>query len=197
MAIKKDKAENAKQVKDAHGEKEKDAGGSKGGGLVGKLLLAAFVSAVIITETFVFFFLVPSGEEVAALAEHRLITIAQEIDAKEKEHEAEEDHIIEFDLGTFSISFIPPGADMNYRVEFRLYGELHAKDVEHLQAIFDERQGRFRNRMLLEIRNASLQELEENQLGLIRRRLLATSTELFGEAILLSVGFHDYQVIED
>jgi hypothetical protein len=51
--------------------------------------------------------------------------------------------------------------------------------------------------MLLEIRNASLPELEENQLGLIRRRLLATSTELFGEAILLSVGFHDYQVIED
>jgi len=42
-----------------------------------------------------------------------------------------------------------------------------------------------------------MQELEENQLGLIQRRVLATSTELLGEAILLSVGFADYQVLED
>jgi hypothetical protein len=51
--------------------------------------------------------------------------------------------------------------------------------------------------MILEIRNASLQELSENQLGLIQRRILATSTEVLGEPILLSIGFNDYQVIED
>ncbi len=50
---------------------------------------------------------------------------------------------------------------------------------------------------MLEIRNSSINELQENQLGLLQRRILATSTEVFEEAILLSVGFHDYQVIED
>jgi hypothetical protein len=43
----------------------------------------------------------------------------------------------------------------------------------------------------------SLQELEENQLGLIRRRLLATSTEVLGEPLLLSVNFQKYQLLED
>lgn len=164
---------------------------------MGKLLVGAFVSAIVITETFVFFFLVPSGEEVAALAEARLIAAAQEIDSSKEESAEEDDRIIEFDLGTYSVSFTPPDADHNYRVEFRLFGTLHAADEEHLKEIFEERQGRFRHRMLLEIRNTTIKELDENQLGLIQRRVLATSTELLGEAILLSVGFQDYQVLED
>jgi hypothetical protein len=191
-------AKDAKAVKDAHGGASHAPAAPSGGGLKSKLLVGAFVSAIVIAETVVFFFMVPSGEEVAALAESRLIAVAQEIDAKKKEENThEEDSIVEFDLGTYSVSFVPKGADHNYRVEFRLFGTLHGKDEEHLQALFLERQGRFRHRMLLEIRNASLQELEENQLGLIQRRVLATSTELLGEAILLSVGFADYQVLED
>jgi hypothetical protein len=168
------------------------------GGLKGKLLIGAFVSMIVIAETFVFFFMVPSGEEIAALAETRLIAIAQEIDSKKLQaHSAGEDHITEYDLGTYGVSFKPSGADHNFKVEFRLFGELHSKDLERLEEVFKERELRFRQRMLLEIRNASMQELEENQLGLIRRRVLATSTELLGEAILLSIGFADYQVLED
>lgn len=170
-----------------------------GGGLKSKLLIGVFVSGVVIAETVVFFLMVPSGEEVAALAESRLVAVAQEIDArKEKEHGKEErDSIAEFDLGTYSVFFVPPGADHNYRVEFKLFGTLKSADEPRLHALFLEREKRFRHRMLLEIRNASLQELQENQLGLIQRRVLATSTELLGEAVLLSVGFSDYQVLED
>jgi hypothetical protein len=167
------------------------------GNLVGKLVIAGFVSAVIITETFVFFFLVPSGEEVAALAESRLIAAAREIDGGHEPSSSETEKVIEFDLGTYSVSFIPPGADHNYRVEFRLFATVNAKDKEHLQALFDERNSRFRHRLILEIRNTGLSELSENQLGLIQRRILATSTEVLGEPILLSVGFNDYQVMED
>ena len=66
-----------------------------------------------------------------------------------------------------------------------------------MKKLFEERQKRFRHRLLLDIRNATLDELNENQLGLIQRRILATSTELLGESILLSVGFQDYQVLEE
>lgn len=199
-----------------------------------RIIIAASVCGVIIVETLVFFFLVPSGEEVAALAEHRLIEKAgasshgaisgksgaasghdgahgasshgtdnhgssshgagSHGDGTEKK---DENRTIEQDLGTFNISFIPAGSDLPYRVEFKLYGELIAKDLPHLEELLSEKVGRFRNRLILEIRNASLQELQENQLGLIRRRILATSTELLGEPILINVGFHDYQVIED
>lgn len=182
---------------DAKGGAGHAAPEKKGGGLAGKLLMGAFVSAVIVVETGVFFFMVPSGEDVAALAESRLIEAA-EAKGLTKHDEKEEDHrIVEFDLGAYPVAFVPAGSDRPHRVEFRLFGTLHAKDEARLKELFAERQGRFRHRLMLEIRGASLDELNENQLGLIQRRILATSTELLGEAILLSVGFQDYQVTEE
>ncbi len=187
----------AKNAKDAHAPV---VAAPTGGGLKGKLLIGVFVSGVIVAETVIFFLMVPSGEEVAALAESRLIAVAQEIDAKKSQEHGhnDSDTIVEFPFGDpFSVSFVPQGSDHSYRVEFKLFGTLRKIDEEHLQALYSERALRFRHRMNLEIRNASLQELQENQLGLIQRRVLATSTELLGEAVLLSVGFADYQVLED
>lgn len=187
-------------VKDVKDKGAATAAPAAASGMKSKLLVGAFVSFVVIAETVVFFFMVPSGEEVAALAESRLIAVAQEIDAKKQQDHTHEDEeaIVEFTFDPpFSIPFKPVGSDQMYRVEFILYGTLHAKNLERLQALYTERLNRFQERMNLEIRNASLQELEENQLGLIRRRVLATSTEQLGEAILLSVGFSKYQVMED
>jgi hypothetical protein len=178
-----------KKADEGTGTEKKKAGG--------KLLIGAFVSAVIIVETCVFFFLVPSGEEVAALAESRLIEAAEAKGlTKHADHE-EEHKIIEFELGHFGVAFVPNGSDRNHRVEFRLFGTLHAKDGDRMKALFEELQKRLRHGLLLVILNATLDELNENQLGLIQRRILATSTELFGESILLSVGFQDYQVLEE
>lgn len=195
MAEAKKKPAPANEPKE--GAKKAHDADRKSSGIASKVIVLGFVSLVIIAETMVFFFMVPSGEEVAALAEARLIAAVREIDATQ-EHETEEaEKIVEFDLGTYSVSFVPPGADHNYRVEFRLFATVNEKDKEHLQALMDEKQFRFRHRLILEIRNTSLQDLSENQLGLIQRRILATSTEVLGEPILLSVGFNDYQVIED
>jgi hypothetical protein len=194
MADAKKKANNQSDSKEGAKKPDGEKSSSK---LAGKLIIAAFVSIVIIAETLVFFFMVPSGEEVAALAEARLISAAREVDASQDEKAEEAEKVVEYDLGTYSVSFVPPGADHNYRVEFRLFATVNAKDKDRLQTLMDEKQFRYRHRMILEIRNASLQELSENQLGLIQRRILATSTEVLGEPILLSIGFNDYQVIED
>jgi hypothetical protein len=194
MADAKKKANNQSDSKEGSKKPDGEKSSSK---LAGKLMIAAFVSIVIIAETLVFFFMVPSGEEVAALAEARLISAAREVDASQDEKAEEAEKVVEYDLGTYSVSFVPPGADHNYRVEFRLFATVNAEDKDRLQTLMDERQFRYRHRMILEIRNASLQELSENQLGLIQRRILATSTEVLGEPILLSIGFNDYQVIED
>jgi hypothetical protein len=193
-----DAKKNASNTKDAKDGAKKPASGEKAPSKTfGKILVIGFVSFVIIAETLVFFFMVPSGEEVAALAEARLISAAREVDTTNEEKTDDAEKVIEYDLGVYSVSFVPPGADHSYRVEFRLFATVNAKDKERLQALMDEKQFRYRHRMILEIRNASLQELTENQLGLIQRRILATTTEVLGEPILLSVGFNDYQVIED
>ncbi len=164
-----------------------------------KVLISGFVGLVIVAETLIFFVMVPNGDEVAALAESRLIKkleATMEADGEDLAKE-DEDKIIEFSLGEYGVSFVPPGSDRPHRVEFRLFGTVKIKDQKHLEELYNERQGRFRHRMILEVRNATMDELTENQLGLIQRRILATSNELLEEPILLGVGFHDYQVTEE
>ncbi len=194
MSAKKDekKPEDAAHAAPAGGEAA-PAKNSK----MGLILVGGFITAVIAIETIVFFLMVPSGEEVAALAETRLIHQAEVQHLLNSHEDDNGERVVEFELGAFPVSFVPPGSDRQYRVEFRLFGTLQSKDVEKLKKLFTEREGRFRHRLMLEIRNSSIDELQENQLGLLQRRILATSTEVFEEAILLSVGFHDYQVMED
>lgn len=163
-----------------------------------KLAISGFVGAVIVVETLLFFMFVPSADDVAALAEASLIKKVQaDMEEAGEKTVVDENKAVEFNLGDHSANFTPPGADRSYRVEFRLFGTVKAKDVPRLEALYAERAGRFRHRMMLEIRNATMDELNENQLGLIQRRILATSNEILEEPLLLGVGFQDYQVIEE
>jgi hypothetical protein len=181
---------------DAQSHGDADAAPAKSSKM-GLILVAGFIALVVVVETVVFFMMVPSGEEVAALAETRLIHKAEFDHLVNNHQEDNAERVVEFDLGSYAVSFIPNGSDQQQRVEFNLFGTLQAKELDKMKKLFGEREGRFRHRLLLEVRNSTMSELQENQLGLIQRRILATSTELLGEAILLSVGFRDYQVIED
>lgn len=168
------------------------------GSILPKIAVSGFIAMVIMVETVLFFLFVPSADDVAALAEANLIRKVQANMEDDGEETVEDQNkAVEYNLGEYSANFTPPGADRNYRVEFRLFGTVKAKDLAHVQSLYEEREGRFRHRMMLEIRNATMDELNENQLGLIQRRILATSNEILEEPLLLGVGFQDYQVTEE
>ena len=165
-----------------------------------KLFVSGLVASVIVAETFIFFYMVPSADDVAALAEARLVArVEKKMDNAGEEKLNDPNAIKEFALGTYAIVFTPPGSDRNYRVEFRLFGTVKEKEEKELERLYAERQGRFHHRMMLEVRNATMDELTENQLGLIQRRILATSNDILraDAPILLGVGFNDYQLIEE
>ncbi len=163
-----------------------------------KLMIGGFISTVVILETLIFFFMVPSAEDVAALAESRLV---ERLEARLKSNNEEvlddSKSIVEVKLGEFGLSFTPTGSDQIYRVEFDVRGTVRKGDQNKLERLLLEREGRFRHRLMLDMRNATLDELKENQLGLIQRRILATSNEVFEMPILLGIVFHSYQLFED
>lgn len=163
-----------------------------------KILISGFIGIVVVAETLIFFVMVPSADDVAALAEARLLST---LEAK-MENEGEEvidssEKIVEFQLGDYGAVFTPPGSDRDYSVEFSLFGTVKEKDLKRLEELFAERNGRFRDRMLNEIRVATLDELSESKLGLLRRRIYATSNEILEEPILLSIGLQNFQKREE
>ncbi len=169
----------------------------KPAGKSGKMLLIAFVGIVVLVETAMFFFLVPSAEDVSALAEARLIKSIQEGEEQADQQMVDENVPQEFQMGMFGETFSPTDSDRSFRVEVRLFGLVQKKNQEKLQKEFDEKQGRLRHAIRMKIRNSELSELQDNQLGLLERRILTTCNHLLDEDLLLGIGFNDYQLIEE
>ena len=162
----------------------------------GRMLIGAFVGAVVLMETAMFFFLVPSAEEVSALAEAQLIRSVQEGNVAAEERASRENSYKEFKLGRFGETFSPIDTERSYRVEIDLYGLVSKKDFDKMEAEFAEKEGRLRHEIRKKIRNSELKELNENNLGLLERRILTTCNHLLEEDLLLAIGFTSYQLIE-
>jgi hypothetical protein len=138
---------------------------------------------------------VPSADDVAALAEQRLVErLESKMKADNEEVIDDSQSIEEFPLGDFSIPVKPSGTEDKYNLDFTLFGTVKKKDISTLEKLFKAREGRFRNRLQLEIRNASIDELTEAQLGLIQRRILATTNEILEDPLIVGVGFKQYQL---
>lgn len=162
----------------------------------GRILVIAFVGAVVLMETAMFFFLVPSAEQVSALAEAQLIRSVQEGEVAAEEQASSENSVKEFKLGLFGETFSPIDTERSYRVEIDLYGLVRKKNIEKMDAEFAEKEGRLRHEIRRKIRNSELKELNENNLGLLERRILTTCNHLLEEDLLLGIGFKSYQLIE-
>ncbi|QDS95855.1 hypothetical protein FF011L_46560 [Roseimaritima multifibrata] len=176
-------------------ENEEVAAPKKSG--LGKGLMIGFISVVVLVETALFFFLVPSAEEVSALAEARLIQSVQEGQQKVEELTDEENSVEEVLIGQFGETFSPLDTQDHYRVELNLFGLVRKKDLEKMNAEKTSKEGRIRHAVRMKIRMSDLSELDENQLGLLQRRILTTCNHLLEDDLLLSVGFRDYQLYKE
>ena len=96
----------------------------------------------------------------------------------------------------FGETFSPIDTERSYRVEIDLYGLVSKKNQEKMEAEFAEKEGRLRHEIRKKIRNSELKELNENNLGLLERRILTTCNHLLEEDLLLAIGFNSYQLIE-
>ena len=175
-------------------EEETEVAEKSGGS--GRGLVIAFVAVVVLMETAMFFFFVPSAEEVSALAEAKLIKSVQDGEEAAAEMESDENEVVEVQLGKFGETFSPIDTEANYAVELKLFGLVRKKNKENLEKEFAEKQGRLRHAIRLKIRNSELSELQDNQLGLLERRILTKCNHLLDEDWLLGVGFNDYQLRE-
>lgn len=162
----------------------------------GKSLIIAFVAVVVLLETAMFFFLVPSAEEVSALAEAKLIKSVQEVDEEAEEQALDENEVVEKELGMYGEIFSPHDTERTYRVELNLYGLIRKKNMDLMESEWADKEGRLRNAIRTRIRNSSLEELNENNLGLLERRILTQCNHLLEEDLLLAVGFKSYQLME-
>jgi flagellar basal body-associated protein FliL len=181
--------ENIEENEENGQPRETSSGGGKG-------LLIAFVGLVVLLETGMFFFMVPSAEQVSALAEQKLIQSIQDGETEAEEQASDENKVEEFNLGRYGETFSPIDTEKTYLVEINLYGLVRSKNKEAMTNEFGEKEGRLSHAIRMTVRNSALEELSENNLGLLERRILTKCNHLLEDDLLLGVGFKGYQVTE-
>ena len=69
-------------------------------------------------------------------------------------------------------------------------------DAGKLEGLLKKNKHRFRDQIIIIVRNAQLADLTDPGLGLIKRQILAKTNALLGEPLLKGVVFSDFVVVE-
>ncbi len=171
----------------------------RGGGFMGKLVIALFMASVIVGECVFAYVMFPDPKELARIAQE--ITLKQMEKGKSKHEDGAEEEdtdakIKEVELGTFDITAFQAAANSHIRISFKLFGTLKESDESAFEALKTENENRLRDKIIYEIRNAAIEDLTDPALGLIKRRILDKSNALFGKTILKAVVFSNFACVE-
>jgi len=194
---------------------ETEAGGSK---MFSRLKIAVILVVIVVVQCLLAYIYLPSGSEAKATesaekAEH------EHADAHAPaQHEHADDR--EVDLGQFSLTAFDAAADSTLLIDFHLYGTVAVEpepegheaeagghgghgdknavpeDNSKFGKLFKQNKHRFRDQVIVIIRNAELADLADPGLGLIKRQILAKTNALLGEPLLKEVIFSDFAVVE-
>ena len=165
---------------------------------MGKLIVAGFMAGVVAVECLLAYLFIPSAEEVALLAEQNMsrklpITLAGDDLTQSSQHPHD---AIEIDLGEYGITVSQRNANTVLRVDFHLVGTVLDEHESAMQRHMERKKSRFREIVLYEIRNSEREDLDDPQLGLIKRRILEKSNALLGKPLLQSIVFSQFSYIE-
>jgi flagellar basal body-associated protein FliL len=190
-------------------------------GLSGKLKIGIVLAVVVGAQCVLAWLLLPSGTSADATEtthqskSHSAITLDPAHDDPHAERR-------EVDLGRFSITSIDPASNSTLLIDFHLYGAVIAEHEEHAAEaesgghgdghgkkaegepednsrfgkLLKKNKHRFRDQVIVVIRNAQMSDLSDPALGLIKRQILAKTNSLLGEPLLKEVIFSDFAVVQ-
>jgi hypothetical protein len=195
-----------------------DAGAKKG---LSKGKIIGFVGGIVLLQCVLAWLYLPGS---SAKAEAKKDAAARADDkSKDDEKDISADasgENREVDLGKFSLTAFDPNANTTLLIDFHLFGTVavdasdkgakeggeggHAAkgkeagedDNSTFGKLFKKNQHRFRDQVIVIIRNATMADLADPSLGLIKRQILAKTNSLLGEPLLKEVVFSDFAVVQ-
>ena len=167
-------------------------------GILGKLKLAGIVLAVIVTECAIAYALLPDAERTAAML---AVKNASQTEQAEEEEDAGEsaldsEQTKEISLDKFAISAYQPLSTTTLRIDFHLVVVIEADQDEEFQKRLAEKSHRIREKVLVTVRSATINDLADPELDLVKRKLLEEINKLLGKPFIKRIIFSDFRFIE-
>ena len=185
-----------------------------------KFKIIAIVGIIVAVQCVLAFLFLPGGDAKADSKKEKAAKTAE----NSEEHGSKATEAREVDLGQFNLTTFNPNSNTTLVIDFHLYGtvsaeheEVEAKGAEAKKEGEKKAEGgkageepdnskfgkllkkskhRFREQVIVIIRNAEMGDLADPGLGLIKRQILAKTNSLLGEPLLKEVIFSDFAVVE-
>jgi flagellar FliL protein len=207
-------------MSEAAATKDKPSEAPKKKSLSGKLKIGIVLAVVVAAQCVLAWLLLPSGTaaESNQPAPENKAQGPVHLDPTMDDPHAERREV---DLGRFSITSIDPASNSTLLIDFHLYGAIVAEPEEHpaeeasehgqghgkkteegpddnsrFGKLLKKNKHRFRDQVIVVIRNAQMSDLSDPALGLIKRQILAKTNSLLGEPLLKEVIFSDFAVVQ-
>ncbi len=168
------------------------------GSLVAKLLVLAFVLAVIVTECLAAYLLIPavSSNEVMAGATPQTPPRGKQPPKEEKKDKDSPAEEVEVDLGEFTVTAFQPTSNSTLRLALHLFGTVGTADGPEFAARMKDAQHRFRESVIVTLRGAEVSDLTDAGLGLLKWTILEKNHAMLGKPLLKMVIFSDFSFVE-
>jgi len=103
---------------------------------------------------------------------------------------------VEVDLGEFMVTAYQPVSSTTMRIDFHLYGVVFQSDNAEFLRLKEASDARLREQISAIVRAASVSDLTDPGLGLIKRRILEKTNRLIGKPLLRGIIFSDFSCME-
>lgn len=100
----------------------------------------------------------------------------------------------EIAIGDYKFRAYDPAANTQTKFEFTLAGLAAEKDIPELEAELEKKQMRIRDRVMIVSRESTIEELEDPDLVMFRRRLLKEVNRMFEERQLSDIYVSHFRV---
>ncbi len=171
-----------------------------GPSMISKISIPLFVVGVVAVECVVAYALLPDASQTQIMVEKVINESENETDQTSGEDgELTEDDLlnhVEIELGDFDVTAFQPISQTTMRITFQLYGTIHEDYEREFNELKADNDRRLSEQMIAVIRGASVTDLTDPNLDLIRRKLLDKVNKTIGKQLIKSVIIPEFSYVE-
>ena len=158
---------------------------------MGKLLIVGIIAAVIVIETSLAFIFIPDSKQVTAQFRKEIRDeLAEEFggaSAKELmgDKGKEKEELLEKELGVYDITIHDSKSGSTYAVDCEVVCTISKTDEKAFDDLYENNKYRVREKIMIQFREANIEDLAEKQLGLIKKRISKNINDLFRDGEMI------------
>ena len=163
-----------------------------------KIAIIAVIGTIVVAECIVAMIFIPGEAQTKAMAEEKLAASTSTNPDPEAQQEEEDSNQpkIELSIGDYSVTAFQPVSNTTLRIDFKLFGEVEKGDLSEFSKLYENSTHRFREQVIVTVRNSDIADLTDPGLGLIKRKILEKVNRQLGKPLLKGVVFSEFSFVE-